>query len=76
MNLLKNHRELKQAQAEILSQLTKLAGEQARKQRHEKVKSTPAINCDSWTIVRPATETDNRQAKGRIINRLRKAFWL
>ena len=76
MNILKDYAELKQAQADILSHLGKLASSQARKQRHEKVKSTPVINCDSWTIVRLATEADNRKARGRIISRLRKAFWL
>ena len=75
MNLLKGYREIQTSNADLMKSLTKMSDEE-RRRRHMKAREIPTINCDSWTIVRPATDLDNRQAKNRIMNRLRKAFWL
>ncbi|MBK9333865.1 MAG: hypothetical protein IPM96_16020 [Ignavibacteria bacterium] len=45
------------------------------KQEKEK-KPVCIINCDTWRIVRPATEDDKIKARYRILKRLRDAFWL
>lgn len=34
------------------------------------------INCDTWRIVRAATDDDKIKARYRILKRLRDAFWL
>lgn len=48
----------------------KLAG------KRKKLTSAQIIDCDTWRIIGPATETDNRKAKCRIIERIKNAFWL
>lgn len=76
MNILKNQHEIRESNGAALKLLGKLANEQERKQKHERARSIPTVNCESWTIVRPATEADNRRAKCRIVNRIKNAFWL
>lgn len=75
MNILKNQHEIRESNAAALKLLGKLANRD-RKNRHAKAMSVPTINCESWTILRPATEADNRKAKSRIVNRIKTAFWL
>jgi len=47
-----------------------------RKLEPSKTKPVCIINCESWRIIGPAKESDNRKAKARIIKRIRNAFWL
>lgn len=75
MNLLKGYRETQASNADLMKSLTKMSDEE-RRRKHMKVRNIPTINCDSWTILRPATDEDKRKAKVRIINRIKKAFWL
>lgn len=39
-------------------------------------KSAFIIDCDTWRVIGPATKEDNREAKLRIIERIKNAFWL
>ncbi len=75
MNLLKGFREIQTGNAELMKSLKKMSDEE-RRRKHLKVRDIPTINCDSWTILRPATDEDKRKAKVRIINRIKNAFWL
>lgn len=39
-------------------------------------KPVVTVNCDTWRILRTATEDDNRSARRRIVDRIKNAFWL
>lgn len=69
MNILKFHKEITENCADTLAVLNKMDREQKRRERHIRARSIPTINCESWTIVRPATDADNSKARNRIINR-------
>lgn len=75
MNILKNQHEIRKSNAQALKLLGKLANKE-RKKRHARAMSVPTINCESWTIVRPASDDDNRRARRRIVERIKNAFWL
>lgn len=61
---------------ELKTHLQEMQEKELRRSKHLQAREIPTINCDSWMIVRPATEADKRKARSRIINRIKNAFWL
>lgn len=45
-----------------------------KKRRAKRI--TPVIDCETWRILRPATEEDNKRARRNIVERIKNAFWL
>lgn len=75
--LSKNCYQIHERNAKLMADLQKMQEKELRRRnKHLQARETPTINCDSWTIVRPATDADKRKAKSKIVNRLKNAFWL
>ncbi len=74
--LSKNCYQIHERNAELMADLQKMQEKELRRSKHLQAREIPTINCDSWMIVRPATEADKRKARSRIINRIKNAFWL
>lgn len=67
---------LHETNPELKTHLQEMQEKELKRKKHLQAREIPTINCDSWMIVRQATELDKKKAKIKILNRIKNAFWL